>query len=353
MELDFRSFASGGCRTYLVRPRLSAEVALIDPGINQVDDFLRLLEREALRLTHVVDTHTHADHISAAASLADKTGCAYVMHADAPARCVTDRVSDGATIELAGVKMKVIHTPGHTRDGICLSFAGAVLTGDTLFLDDGGAGRDDLPGGDPGEHYDSLQRILTLPESTTVLPAHDYRDRPPSELARQKRSNPHLRPRSKEEFVAYLKGLCLGPAEWMNEVLKANYSCSRDPRAVEIPTEVNACEVMGSGPSTGITPVELRQRLKSKEAPVLLDVREIPELSGDLGHIPGITHIPLGRLGARVGELEPDRDREIVVICRSGVRAAAAAKFLAQAGFPKVEVLAGGMMRWRQESVDR
>jgi rhodanese-related sulfurtransferase len=290
-----------------------------------------------------VDTHTHADHLSAAAALTDRTGCAYVMHANAPAPCVSERVSDGATLDLAGVKMKVIHTPGHTRDGICLAFGGAVLTGDTLFLDDGGAGRDDLPGGDPGEHYDSLQRILTLPESTTVLPAHDYRDRAPSHLARQKVSNPLLRPRSKEEFVSYLQGLCLGPAEWMKEVLKANHACSRDPRAVEIPREVNACEVMGSGPSGGISPLELRRRMKSAEAPVLLDVREIPELTGDVGHIPGITHIPLGSLGARVGELESSRDREIVIICRSGARAAAAARFLNQTGFSKVEVLAGGM----------
>lgn len=361
MELDFRSFAYGGCRTYLLRDRLSAEVALIDPAINYVDDYLRLFNRESLRLTHVVDTHTHADHISAAPSLADRTGCAYVMHANAPARCVTERVSDGAALDLAGVRMKVLHTPGHTRDGICLAFGGAVLTGDTLFLDDGGAGRDDLPGGDPGEHYDSLQRILTLPDATTVLPAHDYRDRPPSPLARQKRSNPHLRPRSKEEFVAYLRGLCLGPAEWMKDVLRANYACSRDPRAVEIPSEVNACEVMGregdasrpftagSGPSEGISPGELRRRMESADAPVLLDVREIFELTGELGHLPGITHIPLGTLESRLDELDSFRDRNIVVICKVGARASAAAGLLAQSGFDKVDVLAGGMMRWRRE----
>ena len=354
MELEFRSFASGGCRTYWIRPRLSAEVALIDPALNHLDDYLRLLEREGLRLTHVVDTHTHADHISAAAALTDRTGCSYVMHANAPAPCVSERVSDGATLDLAGVRMKVLHTPGHTRDGICLVLGEAVFTGDTLFLDDGGAGRDDLPGGDPGEHFDSLQRILTLPESTTVLPAHDYRERPPSPLARQRMSNPHLRPRSKEEFVAYLRGLCLGPAEWMKEVLKANTACSRDPRAVEIPMEANACEVQVGPTAAGasVSPGDLRRRLAGGGTPVLLDVREISELNGEFGHLQGITHIPLGSLGARVGELESARDRDIVVICRSGARAAAAARFLNQVGFSKVEVLAGGMMRWAQEKVD-
>jgi glyoxylase-like metal-dependent hydrolase (beta-lactamase superfamily II)/rhodanese-related sulfurtransferase len=351
MELDFRAFGSGGCRTYLIRDRLSAETALIDPAIDRVADYLGLLEREGLRLTHVVDTHTHADHISGAASLADRTGCAYVMHANAPARCVTERVADGAALELAGIRVKVMHTPGHTKDGICLLLGGAVLTGDTLFLDDGGAGRDDLPGGDPGEHYDSLQRILTLPDSTVILPAHDYRERSPSHLGRQKLSNPHLRPRSKEEFVSYLRGLCLGPAEWMKEVLQANYACSRDPRAVAIPSEVNACEVMG-GPAAAdamVPPAELSRRLKEGAAPVLLDVRELFELSGELGHLPGITHIPLGSLEERLGELEAFRDRDIVVICKMGSRAAAAAQFLGQSGFSKVEVLAGGMMRWRRD----
>jgi sulfur dioxygenase len=335
----------------LVRARASTEAALIDPAIDYVPDYLRLLDREGLRLTHVVDTHTHADHISGAAALADRTGCAYVMHARAPARCVTERVSDGEEIDLAGVRVKVIHTPGHTKDGLCLLAEGRALTGDTLFLDDGGAGRDDLPGGDPGEHYDSLQRILTLPDSVTIHPAHDYRNRAPSELGRQKRSNPHLKPRSKEEFVAYLQGLCLGPAEWMKEVLEANYACSRDPRAVAIPSEGNACEVAGreadaSRPFTAIdsvSPLELRRLLKAG-SPVLLDVREPFELTGELGCLPGITHIPLGSLGSRYGELP--RDRDVVVICKSGIRAAAAAKFLRQAGFPKVEVLAGGMMAW-------
>jgi sulfur dioxygenase len=351
MQAELRSLNPGPCRSYLVRGRASPEAILIDPAIDHVADYLGLLDREGLRLTHVIDTHTHADHISGAAALADRTRCSYVMHAKAPARCVSQRVSDGEEIEAAGTRVKVIHTPGHTNDGICLMVEGRILTGDTLFLDEGGAGRDDLPGGDPGEHYDSLQRIITLPDEMTVHPAHDYRNRPPSELGRQKRSNPHLRPRSKDEFVAYLRGLCLGPAEWMKDVLRANYACSRDPRAVAIPTETNACEVMGApsaGAAPSTVPADLRRRLDSGDSPVLLDVREVPELSGEFGHLPGITHIPLGSLGARLGELESSRDR-VVVICRSGVRAAAAATLLSQAGFSKVEVLAGGMVAWRRD----
>lgn len=342
------SLNPGSCRTYLVGK--AREAALIDPAIDHVADYLALLDRRGLKLTHVIDTHTHADHISGSPSLVDRTGCAYVMHANAPARCVTQRVSDGDNVDAAGLQLKVMHTPGHTKDGICLVAGGTVLTGDTLFLDDGGAGRDDLPGGDPGEHYDSLQRILGLPDELIVYPGHDYRGRSPTELGRQRQTNPHLRRRSKEGFVRYLNDLCLGPAEWMKAVLKANYACSRDPRAVAIPTEGNACEVMTAPPAgSQVAPAELRRRLEKGDAPVLLDVREIDELSGELGHLPGITHIPLGSLGSRIGELESARDRDIVVICRSGMRAAHAARLLTQTGFSKVEVLAGGMLRWRKE----
>ena len=353
MELDFRAFNQGGCRTYWVGARGSGEAALVDPALVHVPDYLKLLDRERLKLTHVLDTHTHADHISGAAALRDHTGCEYVMHTKAPASCVTSRVAEGAEIELAGAKLGVLHTPGHTKDGICLVLGDHVLTGDTLFLDEGGAGRDDLPGGDPGEHYDSLQRILGLPESLTVHPAHEYRGRPPSDLGRQKRTNPHFRPRSKVEFVKYLQSLCLGPADWMKEVLKANFACSRDPNAVQIPTEGAACEVQlppaRGGSVEGIGPDDLTGRLERGENPVLLDVREIPELVGEYGHLPGIVHIPLGDLPERAAELEESRDREIVVVCKAGPRSIAAARFLAQSGFPRVVFLAGGMMRWKHE----
>ncbi|HEU4339147.1 MAG TPA: MBL fold metallo-hydrolase [Planctomycetota bacterium] len=350
MESDFRSLNPGSCRTYLVAGPGSREALLVDPAIDHVSDYLKLLDRQKLKLTHVIDTHTHADHISGAASLVDRTGCAYVMHAKAPARCVTQRVADGDSVEAAGTKLTVMHTPGHTKDGICLVVEGRVLTGDTLFLDDGGAGRDDLPGGDPGEHYDSLQRILGLPDALIVHPGHDYRGRAPTELGRQRQTNPHLRRRSKEGFVRYLNDLCLGPAEWMKEVLKANYACSRDPRAVAIPTEGNACEVMSAPPATSsFGPAELIKLMESGASPVLLDVREPFELTGELGCLDGITHIPLGSLGSRLGELASARDRHIVVICKSGVRATMAANAMTQCGFSKVDVLAGGMIRWRRE----
>jgi glyoxylase-like metal-dependent hydrolase (beta-lactamase superfamily II)/rhodanese-related sulfurtransferase len=322
--------------------------------LDHFQDYLDMLKKRDFRLIHVIDTHTHADHISGAAALKDYTGSSYIMHKSAPAKCVDFALSDGDQWKLFGeVPVRVIHTPGHTRDSVTLVFPEWIFTGDTLFLDDGGAGRDDLPGGDPGAHWESLQRIRELPPHLTVFPAHDYRERQPSSLEHQLKSNPHLKRRSKEQFVAYSEDLRLGPADWMADVLKANYACARDPNAAWIPVDTPACEVKGTLEEginelqvSSLPPMVLRQKLTSGENPVLLDVREKHELTARLGHIDGIVHIPIGALSKRLEELKGDSDREIITVCRSGARAHTAAQILQKAGFAKVAVLAGGMIAW-------
>ena len=354
MSLYVKQLNPNACRTYLVGAEGANQAVLIDPVLDHLDDYRELVSGEGLSLIRVIDTHTHADHISGAAALKDMLDCSYLMHEAAPARCAETRVADGDTLELLGEQVQVLHTPGHTRDSICLVFPRWVFTGDTLFLDDGGAGRDDLPGGDPGEHWESLRKLDALPEDLTVLPAHDYRGRQPSTLKRQRSSNPHLKPRSREEFVRYLEDLRLGPADWMKDVLKANYACARDPRAAWIPVDTPACEVKGTL-DTGVNEIqvmaitvpELKSRLKAGEKPLLLDVREEHELHGELGHLEGIRHIPIGHLAHRLDELGEAAGSDIVTVCRSGARAHTAAQILRQAGFPRVSVLEGGMIAWK------
>lgn len=342
------------CQTYLVGDEKSREAVLIDPVLEHVQEYLKILDQHQLTLTHVIDTHTHADHISGAAALKDHLGCEYVMHAQAPARCVTFRVTDGFTFHLGGNRVQIMFTPGHTKDSITLVFPDRVLTGDVLFLDDAGAGRTDLPGGDPGEHWDSLQRILRLPDHLIVYPAHEYRQRPPSSLKTQKVSNPNLKPRSKSAYVEYLSRVHLGPADWMKEVLRANYACARDPKAAWIPVDVPACEVKGTAElganDQQVVPVlveEVNQALQSDAPLVLLDVRDAEELVGELGHIPGVVNIPVTELAPRLGEVEHLRNQDIVTVCKSGGRAHTAAQLLMQAGFPRVRVMVGGMTAWK------
>ena len=228
------------CWTYLLTNGF--EAVLVDPVIDHTGDYLKLLKNRNLKLTHVVDTHTHADHISAGPSLKDATDCLYVMHKLAPAHCVTNYVKDGDVLVLAGKKAKVIETPGHTKDSISLLFDDMILTGDFLFLEDAGAGRDDLPGGSAEAHYESLQKLKDLAGNLMVYPAHEYRKRKPSDLATQREKNPHMKHMAKKDFINYIEELKLGPADWMKDVLTANYRCSREPNAAWIPTDVPACE---------------------------------------------------------------------------------------------------------------
>ncbi len=334
----------------------SPNAVLIDPVIGRVEEYLAMFRDEKLILRQVIDTHTHADHISGAAALKEKTGCSYLMYDKAPALCADRKVREGDTIELPDdIRVRVLHTPGHTKDSMSLVVDEFfVFTGDALFLDDGGAGRDDLPGGDPGEHWDSLRKLAALPEHLIVYPAHDYRGRKPSSLGTQKRTNPFLQIPTREAYIYYLQEQVLGPADWMAAVLKANAGCTTDPNAAWIPEEGAVCEVGGTRDAEldgievpFITPSRLKRKLKGGKKPVLLDVREKDELTGELGHLEGITHIPVGSLKVRKGELDPSR--EVVTICRSGRHATTAAKILKKAGFPKVSVLEGGMIAWKKE----
>lgn len=350
----FKQLNNDACKTYLIADKVSGEAVLIDPVIIYTDNYLSILKEENLKLTHIIDTHTHADHITAAPSLVDATGSEYIMCDQAPAGCVTTKVKDGDVIKAAGTEFKFLTTPGHTLDSLSVISENRFFTGDFLFLDDGGAGRDDLPGGNPADHWESFQKLNNLPDNLMVYPAHDYRERTPSELIQQKKVNPHLEERTKPEFISYINDLKLGPADWMHDVLKANVNCTRDPEAAFIPNDSPACEVMGTidpeleNIEVGYIDVKpLNDSIKSDEKIVLVDVREPYELEDNLGHIEGVINIPVGGLLAHLNKLGDKKDQSIVVICRSGARADHAAKELVKTGYSDVKVLNGGMIAYR------
>ncbi|MDF2571976.1 MAG: gloB 4 [Sporomusa sp.] len=350
----FKQVNPHACRTYFIGNEETKTAILVDPVIDHFSDYLSLLKDEGFTLTHVIDTHIHADHISAGSSLRDATGCEYVMYETAPPKCVSIRVKDGDVLHLNTFEIKVLHTPGHTKDSISLIVDDKLFTGDFLFLDDAGAGRDDLPGGDPGDHWESLLKLDELPDNLMIYPAHEYRDRQPSTLGKQRRSNPHLQKRSKEEFVKYLDDLRLGPADWMKDVLQANYACAKDPNAAWIPVDTPACEIKGTM-EKGVNEIEvdytnsaeLNSWLQTRESDVLLiDVREKHELDGPSGKIQGVINIPIGQLTGKLKQLEEYKQKDIVMVCHSGARATTGAQILKKAGFDKVSVLEGGMVAW-------
>ncbi|MFQ5720857.1 MAG: MBL fold metallo-hydrolase, partial [Acidobacteriota bacterium] len=353
MPLTCRQINPGACKTYVIAADSSPEVILVDPVLEHADRYRESLEAEKRRLVAVIDTHCHADHLSAGAALADATGCEYLMHRLAAPSEASKSLEDGGRVPCGDSALEVLHTPGHTEDSVSLVVGDCVLTGDALFLDGGGAGRDDLPGGDPGKHWDSLQKLLGLPGHLVVHPGHEYRQRQPSTLGAQRTSNPHLAPRSREEFVRYLDDLQLGPAEWMIEVLKANAACARDLSAAWIPQGVPACEVRGTLaggakdlPVATVSAHGLHAELHGEKRPVLLDVREAMELDGPLGRLDGIVHVPIRSLGEQLAALDAHRAASVVTVCKTGGRARTAAQILMQAGFKDVRLLVGGMEGW-------
>lgn len=353
----FRQLNKTSCKTYLIGSEQTKEVIIVDPVLGQVEEYVSIIKGEELKLTHVLDTHTHADHISGAGALMDRAGAIYVMHQDSMVRCVAFRVPDGFDCHLGNIPVKIMHTPGHTKDSMCLVFPDRILTGDTLFLDNGGAGRTDLPGSDPGEHWESIQKIVKLPDHLIVYPAHEYRGREPSSLGEQKKRNPNLQPRTRETYVRWLTDMKLGPAEWMKDVLRANYACTRDPKAASIPVDAPACEIKGTlepkgngdqAPTIPATEVKRRVEDNQLDSAIILDVREPSELKGELEAIKGALNIPVGQIAQRLKELEKLKDKEIITVCRSGVRAHTAATILLKKGFKRVFTMSGGMAAYRQ-----
>ncbi len=226
-------------------------------------------------------------------------------------------------------------------------------SGDFLFIEDAGAGRDDLPGGSAESHYNSLQKLKDLPGDLMVYPAHEYRERKPSNLDQQRLKNPHMQLKTKQGYMDYIEALKLGPADWMKDVLAANYKCSRDPNAVWIPTDVPACEVKGTmNPNAGDIDVHYvcndTMKVAVEEGALLIDVREPYELDDQLGHIEGVMNIPVGQVSHSMDKLAEYKDQPIVMVCRSGARATTAAQILITGGFGDVVVLEGGMLGYRR-----
>ncbi|MCF2139929.1 MAG: MBL fold metallo-hydrolase [Candidatus Lokiarchaeota archaeon] len=345
------------CKAYLIRPINSSSIALIDPQLEHLQDYIDIIEQNKYTLKYIFDTHTHADHISAAAALKEKykeVEPDLVMSKYSQVRCVSLKVQDEMEINFEGIPIKILETPGHTLDSISLIILGKFFTGDSLFLGEAGAGRDDLPGGSPEQHWISLEKIKRLPDNLIVYPAHEYRGRQPTTLGEQKQTNPYLKFTNQEAYVEYLSDLVLGPADWMKDVLKANYQCTQDPKSAWVPLDSPACESLGTlDPSLekysvkAISPLVFSQILKDNKDYILLDVRSEKELSGKLGTIPEANHIPLSSIMNDISQLLKWRDKKIITICGSGKRAEIAARILKKLGFQNLLFVEGGIKKWK------
>jgi len=330
----FEQVATGGCQSYLLGCADTCAGALIDPEVSQIDRYLALASRDGLRIRFVIDTHTHADHFSASRRIAEHVGAMTVMHRASPAPGIAMRVDDGESIVLGKLRLRALHTPGHTADSMCLVGEDRVFTGDTLLI--GGTGRTDLPSGDPDALFASLDKLRALDPALLVYPAHDYKGRGHSTIGAELAGNPRLQQRDRAAFVQMMKSLDLSMPTHLTEALRTNMSGGKTV------TEMLA-EATASVPFMSMA--ELRSRIDAgTEELIVLDVREKDAYVA--GHIPGARLLPRGQLELRVDKELPDPTMRIVACCEIGRISTLAAATLRSMGFQRAVALDGGMKSW-------
>jgi glyoxylase-like metal-dependent hydrolase (beta-lactamase superfamily II)/rhodanese-related sulfurtransferase len=308
-----------GCLGYLVVDAASRTALAIDPRLDQIDRFTQTLAGRDARLIYLLDTHTHADHLSGVRRLAERTGATVLTHAVSQLKGPARRIKGGETFELGTRTVTILDAPGHTPDSLAILVDGHLFTGDALFA--GGAGRTDFTGGSAEDLFETLRVFESLPDGTVVHPGHDYVGRATTSIGEEKAGNPLLRERDRAAFVARLSTKSAPPPN-MAAIVRHN---------------------LGEAAATTLTAWDLQFLRNQGRGPLLLDVRSPIEFESE--RIDGAMNLPLDALPARLDEIPESAD--LVVICRTGVRATIAAETLARAG-RRARVLDGGMHAWRR-----
>jgi glyoxylase-like metal-dependent hydrolase (beta-lactamase superfamily II)/rhodanese-related sulfurtransferase len=332
----FETVVSGGCRSYLVGCGETCAAVLIDPELSQIDRYTALAARDGLRIRYLVDTHTHADHFSATQQLARQFGVPVVMHSASPAPFVDLRLRGGELLVIGQLRLQALHTPGHTRDSMCLCIEDRVFTGDTLLI--GGTGRTDLPSGDAGALYESLfEGLLKLDPALKVFPAHEYKGRSHSTIGQELAENPRLQKRDRNAFIEMMNNLNLTMPTHITEALRTNMSGGKT--VAQMLSEAAAgVPFMSLG--------ALKAYVDSgREDLTILDVRERDAF--EAGHIPRAQLLPRGQLELRVNQELTDPTRRILVYCEFGRISTLATATLRQMGFQGAVALDGGFKAWR------
>jgi hydroxyacylglutathione hydrolase len=331
-----------GCASYLIASRSTHEAAVVDPSmrIEQYDDLLRARD---FTLRYVIDTHVHADHVSGARRLAEAHQATLCLHESAQVSYPFHPLRDGDELALGQLRLRVAHTPGHRSELISLLIVNLdrspepsmVLTGDSLLVGD--VGRPDFGGGDAAEQYESIARLLALPDWVAVFPGHfegpcgkSMCGRPSTTIGFERLFNP-LAQLEREAFIEKLttdvpsRPLNMAAIEPTNRGL-VDLSWAMLTTAPE-------------APDIDVDALAARQR----EA-FVLDVREPGEYQR--GHVAGAVNIPQAELVSRLDELP--REQPILIICQTGSRSRRAAQFLMQIGFTDVANVLGGSSAWRR-----
>lgn len=352
--LTFRQLFDPVSSTYTYLLGDAGEAVLIDPVFEHERRDVALLRELGLKLVATLDTHVHADHVTGAWLLKQRCGSQIAMSEASAAANVDRLLKHGDRVAFGGRYLEVRATPGHTSG--CLTYVlddrSMAFTGDSLLIR--GCGRTDFQQGSPDRLYRSVQeQILSLPPTCLLYPAHDYTGLTVTSVAEEKRYNPRLGGDvNAADFAGYMNNLGLPHPKLMDIAVPANLRCGRPEGSSALMAEPAWAPLTFTfGGIWEIQPAALEERVAGQHAHdiQIVDVREPREFTDSLGHIRGARLLPLSELSARVGEI--DRDRPVVAVCRSGARSAQATVMLQRAGFEEIANLAGGMLRWRAESL--
>ena len=207
--------------TYIIASSEGREALIIDPVLDNVEDYIKILNQLNLKLVKVIDTHIHADHVTGAGKLRDKTKCVTIMGEHTPTDAVELKVKDDEIIKLDKLNFRAIYTPGHTSDSFCFLMDKYLFSGDTLLIN--GTGRTDFQNGNSTDAYNSIfNRLLKLPEDTLLYPAHDYKGETVSTIGKEMRSNPRLQVRNVDEYIEIMNNLNLKKPEKIDYNVSSN-----------------------------------------------------------------------------------------------------------------------------------
>ena len=328
---------TSGTYTYLLASRHGGEALIIDPVIERVDRYLQLVRELDLKLVKAVDTHLHADHVTGLGALRDRAHCITVMGEQTHADVVSMRVTEGDQISIEGLSLDVLYTPGHTDNSYSFLLADRVFTGDTLLIR--GTGRTDFQNGDPRAQYNSIfNKLMKLPDSTLVYPAHDYKGETVSTIGEEKFFNPRLKVKSVDEYVDLMNSLNLPNPKMMDVAVPANMHVGL--RQADIASRgwaLTAAEAIALCGHTGVVMVDLREQSERQKH----------------GIIPGSLHAAYPdladnvRAGGMLHELAEATGKRVVFYCAYGERSAMAVQAAQEAGISSACHIEGGINAWK------
>ncbi|MDR4497481.1 MAG: DUF2892 domain-containing protein [Candidatus Scalindua sp.] len=313
-----------GCIGYLMADRASKEALALDVHLDFVYDMSERVKLEGWKLRYVVDSHTHADHPSGAASFAKKFDCIRVTHEQSNHIGVTFHPKDGEQINLGESKITVRHTPGHTQDHIVLITDGALFSGDSLLI--GSVARTDFLGGNASQLFDSIHLLQAdLPDQTTLFPGHDYRGRIKSTLEEEKKCNPWLLITDRDEFVRNLTANPPPKPANMNDLLRLNRQGVNIEENISVPEVINLVRAGG--------------------AASVIDVRTEAEFESE--HIEGSHLLPLDKIEEKSDEVRAVPAPRLL-LCQSGNRASMAKSRLEKLNVAGLSVIKGGIVSYKE-----